>query len=93
MERTFLSEDILNELSNNHGKELRSLYQILLKSPQSFKKWVILLTVPLFFELLEEFYNGNDSKQSRSRIQLIVDDTKPNQKNMDIVWNLSINSL
>jgi hypothetical protein len=72
----FLPEDTLNELSDKHGKELRRLYQILVKYPHSFEKLVSLLAVPLFFELLEEFDDSNESKQSRSRIQLIVDDTK-----------------
>ena len=40
------------------------------------KNWSIFLAVPIFFECLEEFYNSNASKQSRNRIQLIVDDTK-----------------
>ena len=71
-----MPEDTLNELSDKHGKELRRLYQILVKYPNKFERLVNLLAVPLFFELLEEFYNGNESKQSRNRIQLIVDDTK-----------------
>ncbi len=77
----FLPEDTLNELSDKHGKELRRLYQILVKHPDSFEKLVSLLAIPLFFELLEEFNNSNESKQSRNRIQLIVDDTKCLSKN------------
>jgi len=72
----FLPEDTLNELADKHGIELRRLYQILVQYPQSFEKLVSLLAIPLFFELLEDFDNSNDSKQSRNRIQLIVDDTK-----------------
>jgi len=72
----FLPEDTLNELSDNHGKELRCLYQIIEKYPHSFEKLVCLLAIPLFFELLEEFNNSSETKQSRNRIQLIVDDTK-----------------
>ena len=72
----FLPEDTLNELSDKHGKELRHLYQIIEKYPNSFEKLVNLLAIPLFFELLEEFNNSNETKQSRTRIQLIVDDTK-----------------
>jgi len=72
----FLPEDTLNDLSDKHGKELRRLYQILVKYPHSFEKLVSLLAIPLFFELLEEFYDANESQQSRNRIQLIVDDTK-----------------
>ena len=37
---------------------------------------VSLLAVPLFFELLEEFYNSNETSQSRNRILLVADDTK-----------------
>lgn len=72
----FLPEDTLNELSDKHGKELRKLYQILVKYPSSFEKLVSLLTIPILFELLEEFNNSNESKQSRNRIHLVVDDTK-----------------
>ncbi len=32
--------------------------------------------IPLFFELLEEFSDFNETKQSRNRIMLIADDTK-----------------
>lgn len=71
----FLPEDTLNELSEKHGKEGQSLYQILVKHPDSFEKLVNDLAAPLFFELLEEFYNGSVRSQSRNRIQLIVDDT------------------
>jgi len=70
----FLSEETLNELSDKYGKELRRLYQILVRYPQSFEKLVNFLAIPIFFELLEKFSNSNESKQSR--IQLIVDDTK-----------------
>jgi hypothetical protein len=42
----FLPEDTLNDLSNKHGKELRRLYQILTKYPESFEKLVSLLAVP-----------------------------------------------
>jgi len=76
MSRTFLAEDTLNELSDRHGKELRRLYQILMQYPHSYEKLVRSVAIPLFFELLEEFDNSNKSTQSRTRIQLIVDDTK-----------------
>ena len=36
----FLSEETLNDLSDKHGKELRRLYQILVKYPLSFEKLV-----------------------------------------------------
>lgn len=72
----FLTEDTLNDLSDKHGKELRRLYQILVKYPNSFEKLVSLLAVPLFFELLEEFDNSDESRKSRTRLQLVVDDTK-----------------
>lgn len=62
-------------MSEKHGKEGQSLYQILVKYPNEFEKRVSFLAVPLFFELLEEFYNSNESKKSRNRIQLIADDT------------------
>ncbi len=72
----FLPEDTLNDLSEAHGKELRRLYEILTKYPHSFEKLVSSLAIPLFFELLEDFSNANETKQSRSRIMLIADDTK-----------------
>jgi hypothetical protein len=52
MKLPFLPEDTLNEYRSQHGKELRRLYQILVKYPHSFEKLVNLLAVPLFFELL-----------------------------------------
>jgi hypothetical protein len=67
----FLPEDTLNELSEKHGKELRKLYQILVNYPSSFDKLVSLLAIPILFELLEEFYNSNESKPSRNCIHLI----------------------
>jgi hypothetical protein len=63
-------------LSEKHGKELRRLYQIIVKYPESFEKLVNFVAMPLFLELLEEFQNSNESKQSRNRIELIVDETK-----------------
>lgn len=76
MKLPFLPEDTLNELSDKHGKELRRLYQILVRYPHSFEKMVSLLVMNLFEELLEEFYNSNESFIRSNRIHLIVDDTK-----------------
>lgn len=45
----FLPELTKNDLSDKHGKDLRRLYQILVKYPFSFEKLVRLLAVPLFF--------------------------------------------
>ena len=45
-----LPEDTLNDLSDKHGKELRSLYQIIVKYPQSFEKLVNFIAMPLFME-------------------------------------------
>jgi len=66
----FLSEDTLNELADEHGKELRRLYQILVQYPKSFEKSISLLAIPVLFELIEEFNDSNDSKKSRSRVHL-----------------------
>jgi hypothetical protein len=41
---------------------LRRLYEILTKYPRSFEKLVSSLAIPLFFELLEEFYDANETK-------------------------------
>ena len=71
----FLPEDTLNELSDKHGKELRRLYQILIRYPHSFEKLVSLLAVPRIEELLEEFSNSNVRSLRSNRIHLIVDDT------------------
>lgn len=72
----FLPEDSLNELSESHGKELRKLYRILMRHPEAFERLFLLLSLPLFFELLDKFDESNSSKQSRNRIMLIIDDTK-----------------
>lgn len=42
----------------------------------SYEKLVSSLAIPLFFELLEEFHNSNESQLRFNRIQLIVDETK-----------------
>ena len=72
----FLPEYTLNDLSEKHGKELRKLYKILINHPLQFQKLISLLSVPLFFDLLEDFENADATKQSRTRLQLIIDDTK-----------------
>jgi hypothetical protein len=40
------------------------------------KKTLASKAIPLFFELLEEFSDFNEPKQSRNRIMLIADETR-----------------
>jgi hypothetical protein len=71
----FLDEDSLNELAEKHGKPLRQLYPLILRYPTAFERLVRLLSLPLFFDLLEEFDAANDTAKSRQRLKIIVDDT------------------
>ena len=72
----FLEEYTLNDLSENCGRELRKLYNILMKYPKAFEKLLRLLALPVFFDLLSEFDASDGTAKSRSRPMLIVDDTK-----------------
>jgi hypothetical protein len=72
----FLDEDSLNELSEHYGNPLRQLYGILRRSPEAFERFVHLLSHPLWFEVLDEFAAANETAKSRSRLRLLVDDTK-----------------
>lgn len=72
----FLEEDSLNELSEKYGKQLRKLYPILIHYFQAFEKLLHLLALPVFFEELAKFSQGNESYQSRHRPMIIIDDTK-----------------
>ena len=44
----FLEEDSLNDLSQTYGKQLRKLYDLLIRYPQAFERLVQLLAEPLF---------------------------------------------
>lgn len=81
---------IYHDISEKHGKELRKLYKILINHPLQFQKLISLLSVPLFFDLLEDFEKADATKQSRTRLQLIIDDTKSEKygKCMDFIHKL-----
>ena len=66
---------VLNELADKQGKPLRQLYPILQRYPEAFERLVRLLSLPLFFHLLEDFDAANESAKSRRRMKIIVDDT------------------
>jgi len=72
----FLEETSLNDLIEKHGKELKKLYGLLRQFPEAFERLVRLISLPLFFDLLEEYQSANDTARSRQRIKLIFDDTK-----------------
>lgn len=86
----FLDEDSLNDLIEKHGKPLRKLYGLLRHHPEKFEKFVHLLSLPLFFELLNDFQAANATGKSRQRLKLIVDDTKAEKfgKCMDFLHKL-----
>ncbi len=72
----FLDADSLNELSEQHGKELKKLYGILRHYPEAFEHLVKIISLPLFLDALEGYQEANDTAKSRQRIRLIFDDTK-----------------
>jgi hypothetical protein len=47
----------------------------LLRHSEAFERLVRLLSLPLFFDLLEEFDAASDTAKSRRRVKIIVDDT------------------
>lgn len=71
----FLEEDSLNDLSEKHGLELRKLYKILIRHSDAFEQLLRMLSLPLFFELMDEFNESDDTGKSRRRIRIIFDDT------------------
>jgi len=72
----FLEEDSLHELIESHDKKLTTLYRLLRQYPESFERFLHLLTIPLLFDLLDEFDAANDTTKSRQRLRLVIDDTK-----------------
>ena len=86
----FLEETSLNDLIDGDGKELRKLYGIVRKHPDSCECLVQLLSLPLFFDLLEAYQHANDTTKSRQRITLIFDDTNAEKygKQMDVLHTL-----
>lgn len=87
----FLDEDSIHELIENHGKELRKLYRILLKYPHAFERLMFLLSFQLFFEALEKYHSApNKTAKSRLKIKIIVDDTQTEEyaKCMEFIHRL-----
>ncbi|MDM8538810.1 transposase [Desulfobacterales bacterium HSG17] len=71
----FLEEDSLNELSEKPGLKLRKLYKILIRHSDAFEKLLRMLTLPIFFELMDKFNKSDETGKSRRRIRIIFDDT------------------
>lgn len=72
----FLPDDSLNELSENYGNQLRSLYKIIFRHPKAFQRLVELISLPLFFDELDDINNGNETDKSRKNPEIIIDDTQ-----------------
>jgi hypothetical protein len=81
-----LEEATLNDLAERHGKELKQLYSILQKYPESFERLVRLISLPLLLKRIEGYSDLNDTAKSRQRIRIIVDDTNAEKYGRCMEW-------
>lgn len=72
----FLPADSLNELIETYGKQLYSLYEIISRHPEAFQRLVELISLPLFFDELDDINNGNETDKSRKNPEILIDDTQ-----------------
>ncbi|MEZ4524756.1 MAG: hypothetical protein R2941_02400 [Desulfobacterales bacterium] len=87
----FMEEESLADLALRHGSELKKLYIILNRHPESFEKLSHLVSIPVFVRLFREFDLSNETEKSRRRIRIIVDDTKSEKfgNHMEFIHKLS----
>ena len=86
----FMEEESLADLTLKHGSELKKLYIILNRHPESFEKLLHLMSIPVFVKLIREFDLSNETEKSRRRIRIIVDDTKSEKfgKHMEFIHKM-----
>ena len=86
----FMEEESLADLALKHGSELKRLYIILNRHPESFEKLSHLMSIPVFVRLFREFDLSDETEKSRRRIRIIVDDTKSEKfgKHMEFIHKL-----
>jgi len=87
----FLEEDSLNELSHTYGKQLRTLYGLLMRYPHAFERLMHLLAEPLFSKNAMRFVGVMPAiKAVIARRSLL---TTPKRRNPVRIGNLSINGV
>lgn len=86
----FMEEESLADLALRHGSELKKLYIILNRYPESFEKLLHLMSIPVLVTLLREFDLSDETEKSRRRIRIIIDDTKSEKfgKHMEFIHKL-----
>lgn len=86
----FMEEESLAELTLKHGSELKKLYILLNRYPQSSDNLLRLPSIPVFIRLPGEYELCDETEKSRRRIRIIADDTKAEKfgKNMEYIHKL-----
>lgn len=86
----FMEEESLADLALRRGSELKKLYILLNRHPESFERLLHLTGIPVFVKLIRELDLSNETEKSRRRIRIIVDDTKSEKfgKHMEFIHKL-----
>jgi len=72
----FMEGESPADLALGHGSELKKLYIILNRHPESSERLLHLTGIPVFVTLLRESDLSGETEKSRRRIRVIIDDTK-----------------
>ena len=72
----FMEGESPADLALGHGSELKKLYIILNRHPESSERVLHLTGIPVFVTLLRESDLSGETEKSRRRIRVIIDDTK-----------------
>jgi len=80
----------LADLALRHGSELKKLYILLNRHPESSERLLHLMSIPVFVTLLRESDLSGETEKSRRRIRIIADDTKSEKfgKHMEFIHKL-----
>jgi len=87
----FMKEESLADLALRHGSELKKLYILLNRHPESSERLLHLMSIPVFVTLLRESDLSGETEKSRRRIRIIADDTKSEKfgRHMEFIHKLS----
>ena len=83
----FMEGESPADLTLRHGSELKKLYIILNRHPESSERLLHLTGIPVLVTLLRESDLSGETEKSRRRIRVIIDDTKSEKfgKNMEFI--------
>jgi len=86
----FMEGESPADLALGHGSELKKLYIILNRHPESSERLLHLMSIPVFVTLLRESDLSGETEKSRRRIRIIADDTKSEKfgKHMEFIHKL-----